>query len=232
MYHPSSPLLKPFWIEYRSGVSLTAWPLTARKVRRYYFEPLTKKWSSASTWPKIFYQSPPAGRSCQVSWCPHRLLPIICNICVQYQSHILRQVSMINRVNYFLPPDILVTLYYSFIYPYISYCGSVWGNTYPSVTNKLKSAQNRAVKAVFRLPRLYPTKDLYSNFGIIPFEQIIKKLNLSLAYSAYHKIFLPTYYLILIAIILKATVSVHPTVPSLSPGVSLVPPSDPQFINL
>ena len=60
-------------------------------------------------------------------------------------------------------------------------------NTYPSVTNKLKSAQNRAVKAVFRLPRLYPTKDLYSDFGIIPFEQIIKKLNLSLAYSAYHK---------------------------------------------
>ena len=99
----------------------------------------------------------------------------------------MRQVSIINRVNYFLPPDILVTLYYSFIYPYISYCGSVWGNTYPSVTNKLKSAQNRAVKAVFRLPRLYPTKDLYSDVGIIPFEQIIKKLNLSLAYSAYHK---------------------------------------------
>ena len=96
---------------------------------------------------------------------------------------------MINRVSNFLPPDILVTLYYSFIYPYISYCGatSVWGNTYPSVTNKLKTAQNRAIKAVFRLPRLYPTQDLFSDFGIIPFEQIIKKLNLSLAYSAYHK---------------------------------------------
>ena len=86
IYHPSSPLLKPFWIEYRSGFSLTAWPLTAREVRLYYFEPLTKKWSPASTWPKIFYQSPPTGRSCQVSWCPHRLLPIICNTCVLHQS--------------------------------------------------------------------------------------------------------------------------------------------------
>ena len=94
---------------------------------------------------------------------------------------------MINRANYFLPPDILVTLYYSFIYPYISYCGSVWGNFFPSVTNKLKSAQNRAIKAVFRLPQLYPTQDLYSNFGIIPFEKIIKKLNLYLACSVYHK---------------------------------------------
>ena len=94
---------------------------------------------------------------------------------------------MINRANYFLPPDILVTLYYSFIYSYISYCGSVWSNTFPSVINKLKSAQNRAIKAVFRLPRLYPTQDLYSDFGIIPFEQIIKKINLYLAYSTYHK---------------------------------------------
>ena len=94
---------------------------------------------------------------------------------------------MINRANYFLPPDILVTLYYSFIYPYISYCGSVWGNNFPSVTNKVKSSQNRAIKAVFQLPRLYPTQDLYSDFGIIPFEQIIKKLNPYLAYSAYHK---------------------------------------------
>ena len=94
---------------------------------------------------------------------------------------------MINRVNYFLPPNILFTLYYSFIYPYISYCGCVWGNTYPSLTNKLKSAQNRAVKAVFRLPRLYPTQDLYSDFGINSFEQTIKKLNLSLPYPVYHK---------------------------------------------
>ena len=94
---------------------------------------------------------------------------------------------MINRVNYFLPLDILVTLYYSFIYLYISYCGSVWGNTYPSVTNKLKFAQNRDVKAVFQLPRLYPTHALYSDFDIISFDQNVKKLNLSLAYSAYHK---------------------------------------------
>ena len=60
-----------------------------------------------------------------------------------------------------------------------------------SVTNKLKSAKNYAIKAVFRLPWLYPTQDLYSDFDIIPFEQIIKKLNLYLAYSAYHKNFPP-----------------------------------------
>jgi hypothetical protein len=104
---------------------------------------------------------------------------------------------MINRVNYFLPPDILVTLYYSFIFPYLSYCGSVWGNTKRSFIKKLKFAQNRAIKAVFRLPRLYPTRDLYSDFGIAPLDQIIQKLNLSLAYSAFHNNLPPqllTYY--------------------------------------
>ena len=48
--------------------------------------PYKKKWSSASTWPKIFYQSPPTGSS-QVFWCPHWLLPIICNTRVLDQSH-------------------------------------------------------------------------------------------------------------------------------------------------
>ena len=146
-----------------------------------------KKWSSATTWPKIFYQSPPKG---QVD----KFLGVHVDSSQSFAAHvsyiraiILRQVSIINRANYFLPPDILVTLYYSFIYPYISYCGSVRGITFPSVTNKLKFAQNPAIKAVFQLPRLYPIQDLYSNFAIIPLEQIVKKLNLYLSYSAYHK---------------------------------------------
>ncbi|XP_065558817.1 macrophage mannose receptor 1-like isoform X1 [Artemia franciscana] len=33
------------------------------------------------------FSSAQSGRSCQVSWCPHRLLPIICNTCVLHQSH-------------------------------------------------------------------------------------------------------------------------------------------------
>ena len=133
-----------------------------------------------------------------------KFLGVFIDSCLSFSNHIsyitaiiLRQVAMINRVNYFLPPDILVTLYYSFIFPYLSYCGSVWGNTKRSFTKKLKFAQNRAIKAVFRLPRLYPTRDLYSDFGIAPLDQIIQKLNLSLAYSAFHNNLPPqllTYY--------------------------------------
>ena len=167
IYHRSSPLLKPFWVEYRSDVLLTAWPLTAKKLGCIISNPLQKN---------------KAQQALSLEYCTNLLpqvevtkfLSVHIDSSQSFAKHlsyirviILRQVSMINRVNYFLPPDILVTLYYFFIYPYISWCGSVWGNTYPSVTNKLNSIQSRAVKAVFRLPWLYFTWDLYSDFGII-----------------------------------------------------------------
>ena len=94
---------------------------------------------------------------------------------------------MINRVNYFLPLDIVVTPYYSFIYPFISYCGSVWGDTYPSVTNKLKSAQEPCRQSSFSAAPTISNPRLILQLVIIPFKQIFKKLNLSLAHSAYHR---------------------------------------------
>ena len=187
IYHPSSPLLKSFRIEYRSSVSSTAWPLTAKRLGYIISNALQKKEAQQTLGLKY---STNLLLQVEVT----KFLGVHIDSSLSFAIHvsyiraiILRLISVINRVNYFLPPGILDTLFYSFIYPYISYCGSVWGNTCPSVTNKSKSAQNPAVKAVFRLPRLYPTQDLYSNFGVIPFEQIIKQLSLSLAYSAYHK---------------------------------------------
>ncbi len=39
-------------------------------------------------------------------------------------------------------------LYYSFIYPYLIYCNHVWGNTYKTSLNPVKSIQKRAVKLI------------------------------------------------------------------------------------
>ena len=96
-------------------------------------------------------------------------------------SLMLRQSSMLHRVNSFLPPDIMVSLYYAFIYPYLSYCCFVWGNSNKSILCSLQRAQNRAVKATFLLPRLYPSSDLNNDTGIAPLDHIIGKSTLYLA---------------------------------------------------
>ena len=101
------------------------------------------------------------------------------------RSLILRQSSMLHRINSFLPPDIIVSLYYAFIHPYLAYCCSVWGNTNKSLLCSLQKAQNRAVKATFLLPRLYPSSDLYNDTGIAPLDHIIGKSTLYLVHSAF-----------------------------------------------
>ena len=113
---------------------------------------------------------------CFLSFKPH-----ITHTC----SLILRQSSMLQRVNSFLPPDLMVSLYYAFICRHLSYCCSVWGNTNKSLLCSLQRAQNRAVEATFLLPRLYPSSDLYNDSGIAPLDHIIGKSTLYLAHSAF-----------------------------------------------
>ena len=42
----------------------------------------------------------------------------------------------------------LLTLYYSFIYPYLNYCNCVWGNTCKSYLTPLIKLQNMAVRII------------------------------------------------------------------------------------
>ena len=107
-------------------------------------------------------------------------------------SLILRQSSMLHWINSFLPHDIMVSLYYAFIYPYLSYCCSVWGNTNKSLLCSLQRAQNRAVKATFLLPWLYPSSDLYNDTGIALLDHIIGKSTLYLAHSDFLGTLSPT----------------------------------------
>ena len=42
----------------------------------------------------------------------------------------------------------LLTLYYSFAYPYLIYCNQVWGNNYQTVLNKLLLVQKKLVRII------------------------------------------------------------------------------------
>ena len=44
-------------------------------------------------------------------------------------SKISRSVGLFHRLKFYLPPEILKTIYYSLIYPYIHYCIEPWGTT-------------------------------------------------------------------------------------------------------
>ena len=55
----------------------------------------------------------------------------------------------------------LITLYYSFAYPYFIYCNHVWGNNYASTLEKIKIVQKRLIRTITCSPYRAHTAPLF-----------------------------------------------------------------------
>ena len=65
-------------------------------------------------------------------------------------------------------------LYYSLIYPYLTYCNIAWASNYPSKFIPLLTLQKRIIRIMFRLlPRAH-TKDYFISNGFLNIYQINK----------------------------------------------------------
>lgn len=63
----------------------------------------------------------------------------------------------------FLSYKVLLQFYYAHIHSRLSYLILSWGRACKSKLKKLQTIQNRCIKAIFKLPHLYPSLQLYSN---------------------------------------------------------------------
>ena len=57
-----------------------------------------------------------------------------------------RSIGILIKARSCLNKHAMMTLYYSFIYPYMTYCNNVWGSTYASNTEKVYNLQKRALR--------------------------------------------------------------------------------------
>ena len=63
-----------------------------------------------------------------LSWKPHIL---------SVSRKISKSIGIIYKSSFCLPKTSLRSLYYSLVYPYLTYCVSVWGSTYQSNLNRI-----------------------------------------------------------------------------------------------
>ena len=73
------------------------------------------------------------------SWKPH-----IANVA----RKISKSIGVIYKASFCLPTSSLLTLYYSLVYPYLVYCVSVWGSTYPSNIKRILLLQKKVVRII------------------------------------------------------------------------------------
>ena len=70
----------------------------------------------------------------------------------------------------------LMTLYYSFIYPYLTYFNHIWGSTYQTNLMKLQKLQNRIIKIICNAKRRDLVRPLYKATGLLQLGDINKYL--------------------------------------------------------
>ena len=61
-----------------------------------------------------------------------------------------KSIGIIRRISNLINKKCLLTLYYSLIYPHLSYCNIVWGSTYSTSLRKITILQNRFVRLASR----------------------------------------------------------------------------------
>ena len=68
---------------------------------------------------------------------------------IQYLSKkIKRSIRVLSKIRYYVNINILIQLYYSLIYPFLTYAITIWGNTYESTLKQILILQKKAIRII------------------------------------------------------------------------------------
>ena len=101
---------------------------------------------------------------------------------------IAKGLGILYKARRLLRSDTLLTLYYSFIYPYYNYAIEVWGDTYKSYTDTLVKLQKRAIRVITFSSKYEHTLPLFNRLNVLQVRQVfIYKIGL-LMFKVFHKL--------------------------------------------
>ena len=87
-------------------------------------------------------------------------------------SKVAKNIGVITRARKVLDKKTLTGLYYTFIYPYLNYCCTVWGSCSITHISKLLVLQKRIVRIICGKPRLSPSLELFKSLKILPVKEL------------------------------------------------------------
>ena len=102
--------------------------------------------------------------------------------------------GIISRARQLLNPTILRQLYYSFLYPYLTYCLIIWGQTSETTLTPIFRLQKRAIRLIKGLRRRDSTKILCKNLKILRLPELYKFTVLIWMYKFKNGLLPPTFH--------------------------------------
>lgn len=87
-------------------------------------------------------------------------------------NKIAKGVGIIGKARKYLPQETLKTLYYSFIYPYLTYGIEVWGCIYRSLMLPILKLQKKVSRIITNAPYRTPSVTLFNQLGLIDIHKL------------------------------------------------------------
>ena len=85
---------------------------------------------------------------------------------------ISKSISLLKMLKYTFPSRILKYLYYSFVYPYFTYCNLIWGSAAKTHLESLILLQKKCVRIINKVGYYDSTKPLFIELNLLSIEQI------------------------------------------------------------
>ena len=118
---------------------------------------------------------------CKLNWSPH----------ITYISKkVAKDVGIILKARKLFDQETLLTLYYTFVYPYLNYCIHVWGKAYNVHIHDLIILQNKAVRIVHGVSPRTNANKLYFDHNILSLKRLYS-YNISIFMYKFSKTMLP-----------------------------------------
>ena len=104
---------------------------------------------------------------------------------------ISRGIAILYKAKIMLQEPTLLILYYPFLFPYFTYCITLWGNTYPTVLDPLVKGQKRAIRFVRRPSKCDHTYPVFQSLKFLTWENYgcirYKYFSINIANKTFHR---------------------------------------------
>ena len=101
--------------------------------------------------------------------------------------------GILYKVRNQLTPDAMLSIYYTLVYPFLHYCISVWGCTWPSFLNKFIVAQKKVFRCIFFIKKFKSTSEIFSKYNLLNVRSVHKYFLLLLIFKTIKEIDSPTF---------------------------------------
>ena len=102
------------------------------------------------------------------------------------ESKVSRGIGIVYRARHVLNTGTMKMLYYSFVYPYFSYCNHVWGSVKPKVLEKMVRLQKRVVRTISFAKYRAHTAPLFKKHNLLKLHDVNTFSMCKFMYNWYH----------------------------------------------